>query len=147
MIPSAKRAIRALIQHDVPFAFVSNACTLESDKADQLSKMLETPVKYNLTKTHFNQVILIHLDSSWSSNFSSHTNALFVWIPWQTCFNLWTRTYRRNCSNVNIRKKYDLFVKFIIYLGLDLRIQQRLKKYVKRFQNWIWSIIIIELNW
>jgi hypothetical protein len=77
VIPSAKRAIRALIQHDLPFAFVSNACTFESDKAEQLSKMLETTVKFDLTIIHFDNRILSRLDSSRSSHFSSHTYAMF----------------------------------------------------------------------
>jgi len=53
VIQSAKKAIRTLIQQDVPFAFVSNACSFESDKAEQLSKMLGVSI-------HPDQVILAH---------------------------------------------------------------------------------------
>lgn len=44
MIPAAKLAIQKLIQYNIPFVFVSNTCMFESEKADQLSKLLEVPV-------------------------------------------------------------------------------------------------------
>ncbi len=45
VIPAAKLAVQELIQFNVPSVFVSNTCMLESEKAEQLSKMLDVPVR------------------------------------------------------------------------------------------------------
>ncbi|CAF2677587.1 unnamed protein product [Rotaria sp. Silwood2] len=53
VIPAAKLAIQKLVQYNVPFVFVSNTCMLETEKAEQLSNMLEVSI---LPK----QVVLAH---------------------------------------------------------------------------------------
>ncbi|CAF1131441.1 unnamed protein product [Adineta ricciae] len=52
-IPAAKLALQKLHKLNVPYIFVSNTCMLESEKADQLAKMLEVPVPSD-------QVVLAH---------------------------------------------------------------------------------------
>ncbi|CAF1188561.1 unnamed protein product [Rotaria sordida] len=44
VIPAAKLAIKKLVQYDIPHIFVSNTCMLETEKAEQLSNMLEVPI-------------------------------------------------------------------------------------------------------
>ncbi|CAF0730523.1 unnamed protein product [Adineta steineri] len=53
VISAAKVALQELVQFNVPYVFVSNTCMLESEKAEQLSEMLEVPVLAE-------QVVLAH---------------------------------------------------------------------------------------
>lgn len=44
VIQPARWATQQLNHLDIPYVFVSNTCMLESEKADQLSDLLGTPV-------------------------------------------------------------------------------------------------------
>ena len=46
-------AIQQLVRHNVPFVFVSNTCMMESEKAEQLSDMLEVHVSYYIIQIFF----------------------------------------------------------------------------------------------
>ncbi|CAF3950627.1 unnamed protein product [Rotaria magnacalcarata] len=64
VIPAAKLAIKKLVEYNIPYVFVSNTCMLETEKAEQLSNMLEVPV-------HPKQVVLAHTPMRCLSDFHS----------------------------------------------------------------------------
>lgn len=48
VIQAARWATQQLNHLEIPYVFVSNTCMLESEKADQLSDMIGTPVSSSL---------------------------------------------------------------------------------------------------
>lgn len=70
VIPAARRATQQLNHLEIPYVFVSNTCMLESEKADQLTDLLSTPVSCQQ---------IVDFISSFNPSFRFFLNKLF-WL-------------------------------------------------------------------
>jgi hypothetical protein len=104
IIPAAKLAIHELNRLNIPYIFVSNACMIESDKAEQLSNWLEVPV--SLAERDDRAILHVlrkHLDSIGSNRVGAHADALLEGVSQQARADLRSRCHRRYCANVTTR--------------------------------------------
>ena len=109
LIPAAKLAIEQLVHFNIPYVFVSNACMMESEKAEQLSTMLGVPVSCHHRSICLNdqspllsiqilaeQVVLAHTPMRCLTEYHNK----HVLVCGQGQINDIARTYRRRCYSL-----------------------------------------------